>query len=358
MRKRIVFILCVALCALLIAFHEEAADAARQGFALWRDCVMPALLPFFICTALMQRVGALRAEEPAALLALAFLSGAPSGARLCGQLGAVKGPPCDLTCMAASLNAISPVYVCGAFASGMLGAPSAAIALVTAQLIAMLVCFALSLKELPAGMRLKVNADEAAPIPVLFVNCIRDAALSLLSICGAMVFFSVLVRLLQTTGALFVLAYPLSVLVALLGGDGGAAQALLACMLEVATGSAMLAQSGLSLRLTVTVAAFAFSFCGACVAAQSMLFYPVRLGKYLLIKFAQGAVAAVSAFLLYPLCFRGAQPAGAPAPQTEFLMNTLSAGTVFLISMASMGFVMLLCLAKRKKPAREAGQGE
>ena len=38
------------LCGALIALNGEAAEAARSGFALWQNSVMPALLPFFVCT--------------------------------------------------------------------------------------------------------------------------------------------------------------------------------------------------------------------------------------------------------------------------------------------------------------------
>lgn len=354
MKKRIVFFACMILCGLLIAFHQEAAEAARQGFLLWRDSVLPALLPFFVCTALMQRVGALRPDEPAALFALAFLSGAPSGARLCGQLRA-EGDSSDLTYAAASLNALSPVFVCGAFASGMLHAPSTAIALITAQLLAMLACFAIAWKELPPKGRHSVPSEDSTPVAILFVGCIRDAVFSLLSICGTIVFFSVLVQMLKITGLLFLLSYPLRFFIVLLGGEGVSAEAIFASLLEVASGSSLLAQCGLSLRLTVTVSAFSFSFCGLCIAAQSMLFYPVRLGKYLIVKLVQGTVSAIVAYLLFPLCFRGAESVSALPEQGEFLANTLSAGVVFAVSLASMGVVMLLCLAKRKKANRTDG---
>ena len=36
------------LCGALIALNGEAAEAARSGFALWQNSVMPALLPFFL----------------------------------------------------------------------------------------------------------------------------------------------------------------------------------------------------------------------------------------------------------------------------------------------------------------------
>ena len=125
MSRKIVFSLCVLLCGALIALNGEAAEAARSGFALWQNSVMPALLPFFVCTGLMRKLGLISLGNPAALMALSFISGAPGGARLCA--GIYGDSTQDNTVMAASLNALSPMFITGAFASSMLRCPQAAI---------------------------------------------------------------------------------------------------------------------------------------------------------------------------------------------------------------------------------------
>ena len=123
MKRKLALFFCALTCALLIAFNPDAMAAAREGFSLWRDSVMPALLPFFVCTSLMRQMGALQRGNAAALFALAFVSGAPGGARLSSQYAADGDVDAGLTCLAASLNTISPMYIAGAFATGMLGAP-------------------------------------------------------------------------------------------------------------------------------------------------------------------------------------------------------------------------------------------
>ena len=81
MKRKLALFACALVCALLIAFNPDAMAAAREGYALWRDSVLPALLPFFVCTSLMRQMGALQSGNTAALFALAFISGAPGGAR-------------------------------------------------------------------------------------------------------------------------------------------------------------------------------------------------------------------------------------------------------------------------------------
>ena len=148
MSRKIVFFICVLMCGALIALNKEAAEAARAGFALWRDSVMPSLLPFFVCTGIMRRLGLINGMQPAPLMAIAFISGAPGGARLSAGLYD-EGSTASATYTAASLNALSPMFVCGAFASDMLGYPPAAIPIVAAQLLAMLVFFVLAFSRHP-----------------------------------------------------------------------------------------------------------------------------------------------------------------------------------------------------------------
>ena len=223
MSRKIIFSLCVLLCGALIALNGEAAEAARNGFALWQNSVMPALLPFFVCTGLMRKLGLISLGNPAALMALSFISGAPGGARLCAGLYGDSAQ--DNTVMAASLNALSPMFITGAFASSMLRCPQAAIPIVSAQLIAMLVFFIVALKTTPMPAHIEAREGKANA-GVLFAASVTEAAASLISICGMIVFFSVLMRMLEITGLLSIIAWPLKQLILLLGGAGHAAEVM------------------------------------------------------------------------------------------------------------------------------------
>lgn len=47
MKKQVViFAFCALCCGLFVLYSDPALEAARQGFYLWRDAVLPALLPF------------------------------------------------------------------------------------------------------------------------------------------------------------------------------------------------------------------------------------------------------------------------------------------------------------------------
>ena len=169
MKRKLALFFCALTCALLIAFNPDAMAAAREGFSLWRDSVMPALLPFFVCTSLMRQMGALQSGNAAALFALAFVSGAPGGARLSSQYAADGDVDAGLTCLAASLNTISPMYIAGAFATGMLGAPQAAFPILTAQLLSALLTVLL-VRKAYAPVLAASAPEQALPFCLLYTS--------------------------------------------------------------------------------------------------------------------------------------------------------------------------------------------
>lgn len=353
MKRRIVFIVCGALCALLIMFNGESAQAAREGYALWQNVLLPSLLPFFVCARIMQACGAVRSSDPVALFALSFISGAPSGARLCASFEPGRRYPYGPTLIVASLNTLSPVFVCGAYASSMLGAPVLAVPLMAGQLVSALVFFGFFIR---LGMleTEKYTPDEALPISRLLPSAVTEAVSSLLGICGIVVFFTVLETVLDTAGITAVLTWPARAVVNALGGNGQSVEAVFSSLLEVASGANEISQSGMGLRAMITVSAFAFAFGGICIAVQSMLFLRIDLGKYLLAKLAQASLSALIAFLIFPLCAGGAAPADASLDQ--MLNNALSAGAIFAVSLFAMGIVLLLCAVQRRKLLRSGPQ--
>ncbi len=345
MRKRIVFIACAALCALLIVFNREAAEAARAAFQLWQNVLLPSLLPFFVCARIMQSSGALQPSDPVALFALAFLSGAPSGARLCAAFEPNERFPHGPTLVAASLNTLSPVFVCGTYAAVLLGAPAFAIPLIAGQLISALAFFGLCIRLDVLDMK-KHAAFQPVPLSKLLPSAVTDAISSLLGICGTVVFFTVLETMFDAVGLTRLITWPARMLVSALGGKEGAVTAAFAALIEVASGANELAQSGMAPRALITVSAFAFTFGGLCVAVQSMLFMHIDFKHYVLGKAAQASLSALIAFFLFPLSARGVQSAGASLD--DVLSNALSAGVLFAVSLFAMGLVLLLCAFRRR----------
>ena len=205
MKKRIlIFSLCALLCLLLALYSGAALEGARQGFYLWRDSVLPALLPFFTCAYIMQHCGALDNRNRLCLYGLSMVSGAPAGARLAGVL------PGDQTDVIAALNAVSPMFICGSFAGSMLGCPALAWPILLAQFLAAAVFLLASKRSLPS------TECRESPAPAGFLRLLSEAIASgmgaMLNVGGAILCFMALAALLRETGFFETVLAPLTAL--------------------------------------------------------------------------------------------------------------------------------------------------
>lgn len=100
---------------------------------------------------------------------------------------------------------------------------------------------------------------------------------------------------------------------------------MICAAVEAATGASRIADAALSLREATALAAFAFSFGGLCIMAQSMIFMRIDIKKYLICKLARACLAALIAYLLFPLCCNGTQSVTAE-PE---IMETLGQNSPF-----------------------------
>ncbi len=348
MKKKLATLLCAFFCALLILFHPAATAAAKEGFRLWQDCVLPALLPFFVCTSLLRQLGALESGNTAALFALAFVSGAPGGARLAAQYTSDGEAEKGTHFLAAALNTVSPMFIASSFASKMLGAAGAAVPILLSQLITAVLTVVFVKKVY--GFHLCAAAPEASmPLARRFAASITEAVASILSILGAIVFFFVAIRLMKETGALRLLIKPLTALFPRL--EAGAAEAILSGMLEMTAGAKEIGALSVSLRAKAAIGAFLFSFGGLCIAAQSLLFFPVRLKSYLPFKLVQGLLSALLCYLIFPFCFFGAAQAGSVSAET-LGRNAVTASVIFAVSLLSTAAVLLYSAILGKRCSR------
>ena len=127
------------LLALLFLFPQAAMQGVKDGLLLWTQAVLPALLPFFVVTSLLQSSGALDLLSPLAaplcrlfrlpkraggILLAGWLSGAPNGARLASALCAEGSLPPDACArLTAVCTVTGPLFLVGAV-GGWLGSPA------------------------------------------------------------------------------------------------------------------------------------------------------------------------------------------------------------------------------------------
>lgn len=206
---------CLAALVLLLARSAEAAQAVRDGLALCAGSVIPALFPFLAVSGLLTALdaGASPALGPLARLlgcsragARAFLLGLtgsyPVGARTVAQLyrrGGISRREAGRLLLFS--NNCGPAFILGVAGLGCFGSLRAGVLLWGVHILAALV-IALALPRRAAEPPERPGSVPPRPplVPAL-IAAVRDAAGTMVYICGFVVFFLVLLRVMgRVTG--------------------------------------------------------------------------------------------------------------------------------------------------------------
>lgn len=320
MKKALIYLSCMLACCLLFLYSDQAVSAGTQGFYIWRDRLLPSLLPFFVCANIMQGLGLPSGAEQAALILLSLFSGAPSGAKLFSSHDDAHSRS------VAILNTVSPMFIYASFCSGMLGTPTLAIPILTAQFASAAILLLVFPPVYPSAC-----SGESSKSPMqLLGESITAGISSMLNICGALVFFMAL----------------LAVTKELIPFPGGITGAILTGMLEMVSGCTALAELSLPAASMAAASAFLFSFGGVCIFAQSLTFSRISARVYFSVKLVQGLLAAAIAWLITAF-FPSATAVFNSIPASRLLTNTISFVGMLGVSILAMSFVLLIGAAAR-----------
>ena len=204
------------LCALAVVFLAQSTPlraAAAEGLALCAGSVIPALFPFMVTASLLISLGFGSSPLLAPLMALYRLPGqagaavvlglvggypigAKTAARLCaeGRLTRSEGERLLTFC-----NNSGPVFLISVLGEGIFKSFRAGVYLWLIHLLSALLAGLL--------LRGRDGAERPAPPPLLaqrkdislstaFVSAVRESSLTMVSVCGFVVFFYVLSHLL------------------------------------------------------------------------------------------------------------------------------------------------------------------
>ncbi len=293
MREKLGLLGCLAALGVLLLCSADTARAVREGLARCAGSVIPALFPFLAVSGLLTALDAGAAPGRGRMLlarvlgcgpagAGAFLLGLvgsyPVGARTVAQLYREKRISRPEACrLLLFCNNCGPAFILGVAGLGCFGSLRAGVLLWGVHILAALV-IALALPRRAAEPPERPGSVSARPalVPAL-IAAVRDAAGTMVYICGFVVFFLVLLRVMgRVTG----LSHPV------LSGAVELTQGILA-LPATPTGfvwaAALLGWGGLSVH-------------GQSAAVLSGTDLP--LGPYLAAKAAQ---AALSALLAWPV---------------------------------------------------------
>jgi sporulation integral membrane protein YlbJ len=328
--------LAASALGLLIA-PKATSEAAREGLYICIDVLIPSLFPFFVLSALAIELGLAqtigRALEPvmrplfrvggpcAAAVTLGFLGGYPVGAK-CAITLYEKGQCSkeEAERLLAFCNNSGPAFVLGAAGVGILGSSQAGWMLflthTAASLTVGLIFRFYKRKNNEKTRHERAVAPDGPPLRFsdAFTKSVKTSFASVFYISSFVIFFTVAVRLLYTSGVLPAAADALGRLFTPLGMTQNSAQNLLTGLIELTSGLFSL-QGGASDMLAgkMAMAAFMLGWAGLSVHCQVLSFIGasgLSPRTYIVGKFLHACISAVYAFFL-------TGPAGLDIPVTE-----------------------------------------
>ena len=292
------------LAALMLLDSDTVLDAVNGAAGLFVRSVMPALFPMMVLNGLSEHLGG--QEKRWMTVCFCWLSGSPASAqRLEGlwKRGEVAGR--ELLPMAAVTGVMSPLFFVGSLGSRLPGT-AAGWLLLAAHWLGALAAAGLAhglnhlsrRKTADAALPEERALRPAEPVSLLeaLPDSLRQTGPALLSVCGAMMLFSILAALFRQG------------LSALLP-DWAAAHpefpAILWAVLEIGGGAHALLDVSAAPDLPLLCALCSFG--GLSILMQNLLFLgkSIRPGKLLLVRLLHGAAAyGICGLLvrLFPSC--------------------------------------------------------
>lgn len=328
---------CIVFIACLIIFPKVSVESGYKGLRLWLDIVFPSLFPFFVASQLLCKSGFINIFgillEPimrpvfnipgsgALAFAMGITSGYPVGASITADLRnqdyLTKN---EAERLLAFSNNSGPLFIMGAVGVGMFHLPRAGYLLYISHIAA---CITVGIilkiivrkKEMrtvnpPKGSMLQKLRKEFIKMSKidlnpwnLFGETIKNAVLTMLAIGGFIIFFSVLINILISSGVSgFVSSFAPQ---RLFGLTQKVTEGIFCGIFEITTGTNFInGDQSAGLMIKLCTCSLVIGWAGFSVHAQVMSIISstdISIRPYLVGKALQGIIAAFYTFIGFNL---------------------------------------------------------
>lgn len=340
---------------LILCYPQNAMNYAVSGMALCSEVLIPSLFPFFVCSGLLIYSGFCESLSTlfgkvmrplfningsgAAAFILGIISGYPLGAQTALKLyenKSVSKTECER--LLAFCNNSGPLFILGSVGIAIYHSPKVGVMLYTAHIAAAItvgVLFRFYRRE--GGDNFKTGQEKKTKsVGEIFANALSGSISSILTVCGAVVFFSVVANL-----------------VADLLPDG-MIRTVFVALSELTSGIKGISALELAMGTKLMLSSAAAGFAGFCVHLQVMSVAAgkgVSLKPYIIGKVIHAFLSAAYTAILLKLF---------PVTQTVFargdsLSGAFFAASVFTILCASVltivaGVTLVVASKKQKNP--------
>lgn len=353
-------------------------DGSVNGLKAWWNIVFPSLLPFFIASEILMKLGLVRFMglllEPvmrplfnvpgagAFVMVIGFTSGFPIGSMvtaklrqqgLCTRLEAER--------LMSFTNNSSPLFMLTAVAVGMFGRPDLGVVIAGSHYLAnLLLGFLLrfygrhepqSNNPSPAAWSLRQafrallqqNPQERQPLGQLLGEAVASSVTKLLNIGGFIILFAVIIRLLKHAGVIDLLASLLGLVLLPLGLSPEILTALASGFFEMTIGTKLASEAAAPEAQRLMAVAMILGWSGLSIHAQvaSMIARTdIRMGLFVATRIAHAALATFFTLVFYRP--DGSDPTLLPVLAPVLNLFSYSPVSVITLSFITMAISLLL----------------
>ena len=323
----------VLLTVSLVLYPRAAVESAKEGLSLFLNVVFPSLLPFFILSDILLALGVVHfigvlfeplmrplfnvPGEGAFVLSMGLAAGYPMDAvitsrfRKTGMCTRVEGER-----MLAFSNTADPLFIFGAVAVGMFSMPALGKTMAMAHYIGALLVGLLfrfyglrdpertperrhqgNILRRAVAALVRAREEDGRSFGQILGDAVSESIKTLWSICGFIVLFATVVKIVEVAGIFPVLAAPLERLFALVGLDPSLVRAAVIGLFEIDLGTLAASQAPASLVQQVAVAGAIVAWSGFSVhgqVASVLTDTDIRMGPYVLARLAHAVFAFVA----------------------------------------------------------------
>ncbi len=344
MKKILLYTIFVGVTLAILLNPALAVDYARNGLELCAEIIIPSLFPFFVCSGLLIYSGfcqvLAKIFEPvmkpvfgingagAAAFVLGIISGYPLGALTACQLyESSYVSKSEAERLLAFCNNSGPLFILGSIGVSLYHSPRAGIVLYAAHILAALIVgilFRFYQRGSYAAPPARVETPDRS-LGELFSAVLANSIQSILTVCGAVLFFSVVTNIVMQYLPLTAVLKPV-----VLG------------LFEFVTGITALSNTDLVLQEKLVLSAAIVGFAGLSVHVQVMGVvsrHMLSLKPYLLGKVLHGAIAAFLTYVILQFV-----PVSAPVfrSSAQAIHGGFAIGSLY--SILTVLFVVLLCI--------------
>ncbi len=333
----------IALCtvSIIIIFPKDSVEAARNGLQTWFNIVLPALLPFFICSEILVGLGVVNfigtllqplmnpifnvRGEGAFPLVMSVTSGYPVGVKLASKLRIAETiTQTEAQRLVSFCSTSGPLFMIGAVSVGMFNDVRIGSLIAFSHYLGVLtvgILFSFYKRKdktlvnkpqrniIKASIKnlLEARKEDGRAIGVLMGDAVKDGMNTMLMVGGFIILYSVIIRVLHVTNTFEVISNiiisisPISlrkdILIAALSG-----------FVEITNGCKIVSSiSSTTLITRISIVSLLIGWSGFSIHSQAMTVLSktdIKIKIYILSKGLHGIFAFIYSQILFRLIYK------------------------------------------------------